>query len=375
MGKRTFLPRVTQLLLFGLLIGENGLDILPHAFTSLFGLIADMALVMVGFLLGSEFTLSALRNSRGEVLWISAVAAVVTSVVVTGALLLAGMELPLAILLGCIAAATDATAVLDVVTESGRNGHFSRVLLAIVALDDVWALLLFSIGMALVSAILGSGGGVEFLVHASREILGAFALGIVIGAPAAYLTGRVRAGQPIVTEALGLVFLSGGLAMWLEVSFLITAMTVGAMVANLARHHDYPFHAIEDVEQPFLVLFFILAGASLDFQALQQLGIYGLVYILARAAGKVVGGRIGGVPARAAPPMRRWLGMALIPQAGVAIGMGLVAANHFPQYEPVIMSLVIASTVFFEIVGPVMTRIALTRAEVEYASIPAENSR
>ena len=363
LGRRSLVPRVTLMWFFGLLVGDGGLALLPRAVVDSFGFIADIALLMVGFLLGGQLTARTLRNSTSEVLWISVVAALVTAALTAAGLAWAGLEMPLALLLGCIASATAPAAVLDVVGETAQQGRFSRVLLAIVALDDIWALLLFSTGLALVASVNGDGTGATFLLDASREIGGALLLGALLGVPAAYLTGRVRPGQPILTEALAIVFLCGGLALWLEVSYLITAITLGAIVANRAQHHEYPFHAIEDVQQPFLILFFVLAGASLDLDAVRQIGAVGAVYLLCRSAGKIAGAWLGSLPAHSSPPTRRWMGLALLPQAGVAIGMALVAAHQFPQYATTLLTLVIASTVVFELLGPVCTRIALLRAD------------
>ncbi len=360
-GRRSPLPRVTLLLVFGVCIGRNGFDIIPPVFVEWFELIANMALLMVGFLLGGHLTRKRLATATGEVFWFSLVAALVTAILVCGALVLVDAPLGLAILLGCIAAATDAAAVLDVVTEFGRKTRFGRVLLAVVALDDVWALVLFSTGAALVASMAGVAGGDSFILAAGWEIGGAVAVGLLIGLPGAYLTGRVRKGEPILTEAMGLVLLCGGIAMWLEVSYLIAAMVMGAVIANLARHHKHPFYAIEGIEQPFLMIFFVLAGASLDLDVVLSLGVLGIVYLASRVVGKFLGAWIGGFPARASPHTRRWMGPALLPQAGVAIGMALVAANEFPEYRQLLLSLAISSTVVFEITGPIFTRLAMAR--------------
>ena len=194
-----------------------------------------------------------------------------------------------------------------------------------------------------------------------REIGGAVLLGLAIGLPAAYLTGRIRPGQPMLIEALGLVFLCGGLAIMLEVSFLIAAMVLGAVIANLAKHHDYPFHAIEGIEWPFMVIFFVLAGASLEIDALKELGMLGVIYILSRITGKYIGSMIGCSVSGAGSQINRWMGPALLPQAGVAIGMALVASEHFPVYAQTLLTIVISSTIFFEIIGPVFTRMALSK--------------
>ncbi len=167
----------------------------------------------------------------------------------------------------------------------------------------------------------------------------------------------------MLMEALGLVFICGGLAIWLDVSFLIASIVMGAVIANFARHHEYAFHEIENVEQPFLTIFFVLAGASLQFGMIWELGLIGSVYILARFAGKLIGARIGAVVSSADQVTRDWMGLALLPQAGVALGMALVASNQFPELRQTLLTIVISSTVFFEVVGPVFTRAAIRRAE------------
>lgn len=360
-GKRTVLPRVTLLLVLGVLIGPEGLDLIPHLLTDRFEVIAAMALLMVGFLLGGRLTLKTLRRSARQVLWISLSAAQVTIAVVLVLLVVLGTPWELAVLLGCIASATDPAATVDTVVETESRGGFSNLLLSIVALDDAWGLILFSLGLTLVAAVSGLGTGPAPLSLAVQDIGGAVLLGLLIGLPAAFLTGRIRPGQPMLTEALGLVFLCGGLALWLEVSFLISAMVMGSVIANLARHHEYPFHAIEDIEWPFMVIFFLLAGASLVLDGL--LAVAGLLcaYILSRLVGKVLGGWLGARAAGADRRTRRWIGAALLPQAGAAMGMALVAAGEFPEYRQVLLSVVIGSTVLFEIVGPPITRLALYR--------------
>jgi Kef-type K+ transport system membrane component KefB len=166
----------------------------------------------------------------------------------------------------------------------------------------------------------------------------------------------------MIIEALGIVFICGGLAIWLEVSYLIAAMTVGAIVANLAKHHDYPFHEIENIESPFMVVFFVLAGASLDIGSIEELGLMGILYIIGRALGKYLGAFIGSQFSGSTTITQKWMGLALLPQAGVPIGMALVAANQFPEYRQVLLSVVISSTVLFDIIGPILTRYAIYQA-------------
>lgn len=363
LGQRTFLPRVTLMLLFGILIGPEILDWIPAVITDRFELITNMALLMVGFLLGGRLTRENLRHSGREMVSISVTAVIVTTLTVFIGLFLIGVPLDIAILLGCIASATAPATTVDIVLESGCKGRFANLLLAVVALDDAWGLIIFSLGLALVAALVGVDGHASPLLMALKDIGGAAILGLLIGLPAAYMTGRIRQGQPMLVEALGLVFVCGGLAVWLDVSFLIASMVMGMVVANLATHHEYPFHAIEDIEWPFMVIFFVLAGALLEFSTLKDIGLIGSVYVVCRIAGKVLGAGLGSRFSRSNGASSRWIGVAMLPQAGAAMGMALVATSLLPEYRQVVLSVVVSTTVFFELIGPTFTRLALRRAD------------
>ncbi len=362
-GKHTFLPRVTLLLLFGVIIGKDVLDLIPPIVTNQFELLADIALIMVGFLIGGKLTRKSMQGTVGKTLWISSSAVLITVSIVSISLLLIGIETQLAILLGCIATATAPAATIDVISESNYQGPFASLLISIVAIDDALGLIVFSIGIAFVSALNGNEYSMYPVLIALKEIGGAIILGAGIGLPAAYLTGRLNPGQPILVEALALVFLCGGLAIWLNVSFLIASIVMGCVIVNLAKHHDYPFHAIEGIEWVFLIIFFTLAGASLSLESLVSIGLIGIVYIIARVIGKILGGFLGAKISKADKATQNWIGPALLPQAGVAVGMALVASTKFPQYQQLLLSVVISTTIFFEIVGPIVTRYALNRVQ------------
>jgi Kef-type K+ transport system membrane component KefB len=361
LGRLTRLPRVTLLILFGILIGPPVLDLLPVNVERWHQLFTEIALVMVGFLLGGKLTARNLRRSGRDILVISLAVVVSSAGAVILGLWLIGVPLELALLLGGIAPATAPAAITSVVDELGARGRFTDTLLGIVAIDDAWGLIAFSVLLALAQGLTGDASGAQALATGAWEVGGALLVGAAIGVPAALLTGRIGEGEPLLTEALGVVLLAAGLALWLEVSFILTAMFAGAVVANLARHHRRPFHEIEHIDWPFMVLFFVLAGASLDVEALAAGGLMAAAYVGLRAAGRVagswLGGRFSGVPAE----HRRWMGPALMPQAGVALGLALMGASAFPEHQSTLISVVIGSTVVFELTGPVLTRLALRR--------------
>ncbi|WP_396588474.1 cation:proton antiporter [Bermanella sp. R86510] len=360
-AKRTVLPRITLLLFFGILIGPEGLNLIPELFTEHFPLVADMTLLMVGFLIGSKLTKDSLQETVTQALAISIIAALFTTALVSWGLWIFGVDFELAMILGCIAAATAPAAILDLVMENGPESRFGHLLVTIVALDDVWALLLFAIGLAIVSSLQGNGLEWSSLIHAGQEIGGAILVGVLIGLPAAYLTGRINPGEPGLTEALGIVFVCGGVALFFGFSHLIATMVMGAVIANLAKHHAYPFYAIENIEWPFMVTFFVLAGVSLELDTLQNIGTIGLLYVLFRGLGKYIGALLGSKLSHATSSTQTWMGLALMPQAGVAIGMALVASNTLPQQSQLLLPLVISTTIIFELIGPILTQIAIKK--------------
>lgn len=361
-GRRTRLPRVSLMMLFGFAIGHSALGLIPDVTQTWFPTIANMALVMVGFLLGEKLSRDALREHGRLVLSLSVAVVLTTAACVVVGMLALGVPLPFALLLGGIAPATAPAATADVVHELRAEGPFSASLIGIVALDDAWGLILFSVLLAAAEFWSGTSG-ISVLGAGLWHIGGAVALGAGIGLPMAYLTGRIEPGEPTLAEALGSVLLCGGLAIFFDVSLLLAAMTMGVMVANFARHHERPFHAIEGIEWPFLILFFLFAGTELEFSALRETGAGAVlaVYVLARVAGRLIGAKLGtrsteGLLAGFATSM----GLALMPQAGVALGMALLATQRFPEFEPY-LTIVITATVLFELFGPVLTRRSLIR--------------
>ncbi|QPJ62326.1 MAG: cation:proton antiporter [Candidatus Nitronauta litoralis] len=362
-GRKTRLPRVTLLLVLGILIGPSALDVLPRLiYEEWFTFITDIALGMVGFLLGEKLLFSILKENAKTVLAISIGEVLVTSVLVFTGLFLIGVSVEMSLILAGIATATAPAATMDVVQETGAQGPFTTILLEIVAIDDAWGLIVFSFLLAMAHSLHTNAGGAAILLSGSWELGGALLLGIALGIPMAFLTGRLRFGEPMLIEALGFLFLCTGIALWMEVSFLLASIVMGAVVANMAQHHKYPFHAIKEIESPFLILFFLLAGASLQLESLGQVGTIGLVYIIFRVLGRISGAWIGGTLCDSPTEIKNWMGLALMPQAGVALGMALVANQEFPKYGVYIFPLIIGTTVFFELTGPILTRVALTRS-------------
>jgi NhaP-type Na+/H+ or K+/H+ antiporter len=266
-ARRLRLPRVTLLVVAGVVIAAlvrlwTGRAV--DAFTSdIAEPLLDVALVMVAFLLGGDLTAERWRQTGRPVLALSLAVSLASVALVGGGLLWLGFPALLAVPLAAMAVATDPAAVQAVVGEAGGGGRRGQVLRGVVAIDDAWGTIAFGVALATLGWLTG-GDGWRALALAGWELGGSLLLGFAIGVPAAYLTARLQPGQPTQAEALAIILLIAGMADTMGVSSLLAGMTAGAVIANLGTHHERSFREIEQIEWPFLVLFFVAAGAAAD---------------------------------------------------------------------------------------------------------------
>jgi Kef-type K+ transport system membrane component KefB len=336
------------------------LDIVPAELNGWYDFLATLALTMVAFLLGGSLSRERLREHGRAILVISIAVVSATVAIVAGGLILVGVPPALALVLAGIATATAPAATLDVIKQTGAQGPFTETLQGIVAIDDAWGLIAFSLTMVAAMALNGDGVG-EALQHGVWDIGGAAAVGALLGALAAALSGRLSPGEPTQIEALAVVFLCAGGALWLGVSYLLAGVVAGAVVANFASHHTRAFHEIENIEWPFMILFFFLGGVTLHIEGTGTFALAIAAFVALRALARVVGAWVGARAARADAGYRRWMGLALLPQAGIAIGMALVARDSMTEFGDDILAITIASTVLYEVIGPFATMLALRK--------------
>ncbi|MDR9502161.1 MAG: cation:proton antiporter [Desulfurivibrionaceae bacterium] len=359
-ASRTRVPRISILVLVGVgiavvqqvVLGQQGARLLEGLGEPLI----NLALVMVAFLLGSELTADRLRRTGFLVFVISLTVIITGGLVVGTGLWVLGFPLVVAVSLAAISVATDPAAVTQTVHDSADTRLRARVLVGIVAIDDGWGIIVFGLSMAFLGWIVSSDGQ-PALLHAAWEMGGAIVLGTLIGLPAAWLTGRLKPGEPTQVEAIALILLLAGVSSSLGVSALLAAMITGTIIANFSPHHTRSFKEIEHIEWPFLVFFFVLSGATIDLYRLDDaLGVT-LAYIVLRLAGRLLGGFLAVKFARTRQKkLPLDIGLALTPQAGVAIGMALLAVERFPEFRDLILPVVLGSTIFFEMVGPFFVR-------------------
>ncbi|CAK8717186.1 Universal stress protein [Candidatus Electronema halotolerans] len=366
------MPSVTGFILAGLLLGESGLglvtdDLMGHQldhFTSI-------ALMLIAFGIGEHVELRRLKGMERTVLWIAAVQSVAAFALVTGAVFATLRLLPgtadsssqftLALLLGAIAAANAPATLLHVVQELGARGPLTSTLMASVAVGDALAIMIFGMALSAARNLAGPGQGLLLCLY---ETGGSLAVGISAGLLLDKILDKLRSQGEMLTAGLALLLLAGELSRLAGLSPLLVGMAVGFIIINNAERDVRLFRIINGFEPPIYVLFFTLAGAHLNLSALMAAGWLGLVYFLARMIGKYCGSWLGAWLAGAESMVRNYLGLAFIPQAGMAIGfVFLVSADaSLSQWADIVTPVVLAGVMLSEIFGPLLVGITLNKA-------------
>ncbi len=358
------LPNVTAYLIAGLLVGPYVLNVLSPELNSELAIISDVALGFIAYSIGSEFKMTYLKEIGVKPMVITLFEGCTASLFVFATLLVLGQPLPLCLALGAIAAATAPAATLMVVRQYKANGPVTKMLLPVVAMDDALGLMLYAIMMAIARTIeRGTALTVTtLLLKPMGEILGSLALGVALGLALVYVLRFFHSRGNKLALTIMMVFAAVGMSSMWGLSSLLVCMMLGATMVNLCPQSNVMLEQCDRFTPPLFLLFFVLSGANLDLSVLPTVGMVGVAYVLARALGKSLGGTMGAVVEKCDRNIVKYLGLTLIPQAGVAIGMARMSMTALPEYGAVINAVVLSGTLIYELTGPVITKIALTRA-------------
>lgn len=367
MIKKIRFPAVTAYLLLGILIGPPLLMLVPEGVLGATGLISNIVLGIIAFGIGQNFSRHHLRRIGKSVLWISVLEACGAWVLVTSMFyLILRQPFYLSLIFGAIASATAPAATVMIIREYRAKGNFTDTLLGVVAIDDAWCLIIFALSLSISQAIYTHMVATSFLakvfLHSLLSIFGAFALGAISALLLSVFYRFVRTPTDLLILTMGLVFLNIGIAIWLHLSVLLANMFLGAVLVNLNRYSFKFFDSLKIIDSPLFLLFFVLAGANLEINILSRLSIVGLAYLISRVIGKMLGVSLGAKIANATTSVKKYLGYGLVPQAGVALGCALVAKSDFPQVGNMIFTTIVATTVIYELIGPLCTKYALRKA-------------
>ena len=381
------LPDVTSYLVAGLLVGPlclgrlgvPGLGLTTFEAVEELGLLNDVALGFIAFSIGSEFRVSSLRKIGRQATVVAIFQALVATLFVDVALLLLhlvlGDKLPVStcILLGAIATATAPAATLMVVNQYKARGPLTDMLLPVVALDDAVGLIVFAVSNGIAKALVsGTISVVSVLVNPILEIILSVGLGMALGWIFSEVEIYFNSNSKRLSLAVAFVVLCTAISklhfnlgeVHIGFSSLLVTMMCATVFCNLCDFSEQIMYQVERWSAPIYVLFFVLTGSELDLSVFADMAVVGIgvVYILTRSAGKISGANVSARMTRCPESVCKYLGITLLPQAGVALGMSVMVAAEFGAEGALVRNIVLFSVLVYELVGPTLTRIALTKA-------------
>ncbi len=371
--RRLGIPQVIGFIVAGVLLGPSFFSLVPGELNQNLTFISEIALGLIGFDMGGRLRFQDLRALGRSILIIVLFEAMGAFVLVgTGVYLISG-SLPTALIFGALASATAPAATVDVLAEYKSDGPLTKTLLAVVGLDDAISLLLFSVAIALAESMVIGAGEVSLATMIGlpvQEISESLLVGVGFGAALSWIMDRLKGQHDVMAVVIGVVFVVVGLTTYLHISLILTTMIMGIVVVNRNHGHgDYIRSTIEQAGPVVYVLFFMLTGARLQVSQLPAMGLLGVAYIVLRSGGKYVGAWIGGNLGGADPAVCRNLGLALLSQAGVAIGLALNCQARFvgcgeegEALGQLVLNVITATTLVVQIIGPLGVKLAIVRA-------------
>ncbi|MBQ6233544.1 MAG: cation:proton antiporter [Clostridia bacterium] len=381
------LPDVTAYLVTGVLIGPcvlgrlglPGLGFRTFEEVESLSLISDVALGFIAFAIGHEFRLSALKQTGRQATIVGILQAVITTIVVDIVLVAMHfampdlLSLPVAITLGAIAAATAPAATLMVVRQYKAKGPVTDVLLPVVALDDAVGLVIFAVSFGIAQSMeSGTVNTLALIIEPIGEVLLSLLLGAAVGFGLTFLEryfhshrnrNALIVGSVILTVALSQLSFEVG-PFEFGFSSLLVCMMLGTVFCNFCPLSEDLMLQADRWSGPALTLFFVLSGSALQFEVFSETSVIliGVAYIFARSLGKYLGARLSADLAHSSDTVRKYLGITLLPQAGVALGMCTTAYRVLGADGTLIRSIILFSVLIYELVGPSLTKMALTKA-------------
>jgi Kef-type K+ transport system membrane component KefB len=370
--QRAKLPSVVGWLITGAIMGPSVFKLLTPAALDGLGFISDITLGLIGVIIGLEITVGTLRRMGKGIIPIILFESFGAFLLVFGGVYLLTRNLPLSLLCGSLAPASAPAGTVAVLKEYNAKGPLTKALLVTVGADDALAIIIF-VFAASFSKMLVSGAGLSALALMGTPFL-EIALAVGIGGAIGWLLGfsllRLKLDGILLPASLGAILICVGLARTLHFSLILATVIAGAVLVNVFPRVSRRISGnLESFIQPFYVCFFVLAGAHLDLRLLLGLGALGTIYVLGRAIGLIGGARIGAVVGRQPSVIKKYLGLGLLSQAGVAVGLAYLVVKEFSilgqkggEIATLIITTIAATTIVFEIIGPICTKYAIMKA-------------
>jgi Kef-type K+ transport systems, membrane components len=366
LAKLAKLPNVTGYLIAGLLIGPSFLNFISADMVDGFSVISDVALGFIAFSIGNEFKLSYYKKVGAAPIIIAITESFGAIILVTGVLALLGFDLKLSIMLGAIAAATAPAQTIMVINQYKAKGSLTSMLLSVVAIDDATALIGFGFASTIVK-VMSSTVEVNIFLSILQPIY-EVVISLILGSAIAVVMKLMFRWFKKPANRICIIIASILFTYWssdvLQGSSLLACMMLGTMLTNIIEEADS--NNIGELTNyftpPIFMIFFVISGAGFEVSALKGIGVIGLLYVVVRVVGKMLGAWFGGKITKQESKICKYLGPALMPQAGVALGLIVVASTLVPIYAPQIRVIILCSTFIYSLIGPVAAKFALVKS-------------
>ncbi|MHC4642206.1 MAG: cation:proton antiporter domain-containing protein [Planctomycetota bacterium] len=369
------LPKISGYIIVGALLSPSLLNIIPKETIGRLDIITEIALGIIAYLIGGSLKVKSLRNLGKSIIWIIIFQSVGACLLVTVALSLTGhlvipsgtfwqSYLPMAFIVGAVSCATAPAATMAIVREYKAKGPLSTTLLAVVALDDAIAVMAFAVAIGISEPLANGTDGISILQTLGipfLHIVASIAIGAAFAIALIYINRLAKARELLLAMVFGMVMLCAGISSSFGLSSILANMVMGFILVNKIRRKEV-FGVLKDVEAALYAMFFVLAGLHFDLHVLKTTGILAMLIVLTRCIGKYAGTWIGAKISGAPDTVRKYLGLALLPKAGVTIGLILLASLKFPSFGDVMLSAVLASTIINELIAPPLVKYAISKA-------------
>lgn len=377
------LPNVTGYLVAGIIVGPYCCNFVNATSLAEISFISTVALGFIAFSIGGEFKLSTIKAIGGKVIVIAIIQAIGAVFMVMGGLFILRainpdlISVPSILILSAISAATAPAATLMVVKQFKAKGPVTETLLPVVAFDDAIALMVFAVCFGLAKSLTSGAeiSAISVVVRPLLEIVVSLAIGGAIGFVLSVVCRFFRSRANRLGWMIACVLAGVGICELLELSSLLTCMMTGAVFCNMREDSVKILDGSERWTPPLFMLFFVISGATLDLAVIPQVGLVGIVYLVCRSIGKYAGSYGSALIMKTDKSVRNYLGITLLPQAGVAIGMATIVANTegMDEVAKSVVTVVLCATLIYELIGPVLTKWALAKAgeiDPKMSSIP-----
>jgi NhaP-type Na+/H+ or K+/H+ antiporter len=376
---------ITGYLVAGILLSPSVFNIISRTSIEDLNIFTSIALGIIAYSIGGSLHWQSIRKRENSIILIGllqafgawllsmlAVALIAPFFLDSPDMTFTNTYLPMGLVIGALASATAPAVILALVREYKAKGSLTTILLSVVAFDDAIAMIFVSIALGIGQPLsLGEGSSVyQMLVLPLLKILGSIAIGLVLGLALVFIARLVRTRSLLLAIILGTIMLCVGLTTLFDMSEILANMVIGFIVVNKGKRNTM-LNVIDDIEDVIFAMFFVLAGLHFNLEIIKTAGLLALLVVLGRFSGKYLGVRVGASITRAPQSVKKYLGLALLPKAGVTVGLALLAQSAFPTFGDIIYNSILASVIINELIAPLLVKYAIFKSgeQGKFASV------